>query len=353
MELNKRILAFVRLKNFFDNFLNNNFRKSDLLFQQYETFAEIVKTEYLHNGWFTEENIKYSIGAISDSLSEQKIEIWLSKYNIVNVNKKLNRVGVILAGNLPLVGFHDFLCVLITGNIFVGKMSSKDNRLLKTVSQILVTIEPEFANYILYEENQLKNIDAVIATGSNNSARYFEYYFGKYPNIIRKNRNSIAIFEGNETQQQVEKLADDIFTYFGLGCRNVSKIYIPDNFDIKRFFEGVFKYSEIINHNKYANNYAYNRTIYLMNSVKFYDNNFVMLKEDTNLSSPVSVVFFEYYSDIKDVIGFIKNNSDKLQCVSTDIDITEIETIKLGNTQKPELWDYADNIDTIEFLLNL
>ncbi len=353
MNLDKRISAFVSLKEFFQNILNEDYIFDNEFSADADNFRNIILTDNFHNAWFTEANIKYSIRAISESLSEANIKQWLSKYNLKNENEKPSKVGVILAGNLPLVGFHDFLCVLITGNIFIGKMSSKDNRLLKSVADILKKIEPEFEKYIYFEENILKNFDAIIATGSNNSARYFEYYFGKYPNIIRKNRNSIAILEGSETKEHIEKLADDIFMYFGLGCRNVSKIFIPENFELNRIFEGLLKYSEIINHNKYVNNYAYNRAIYLMDSKVFFDNNFVMLKEDSGISSPISVVYFEHYKSINQMIDYVKSNSDLLQCVVTNMKLNDIKTINFGETQKPQLWDYADNIDTINYLISL
>jgi len=353
MNLNQRIKAFLELKNFISEVLENKQISNINLETKVDLFKTIIETEYTFNQWFTAENIRFSLKSISDSLTKENFEIWLSKYNSDFENLKPQKVGVILAGNLPLVGFHDFLCVLITGNIFIGKQSSKDNRLLKTIADFLILIEPEFENFIKFEEERLVDFDAVIATGSNNSARYFEFYFSKYPNIIRQNRNSIAILNGLETKAEMQLLSDDLFTYFGLGCRNVSKLYVPQNYDIAHFFEGITKYENIIFHNKYANNFAYNRAIYLMELIKFFENSFAILKEDKNISSPVSVVFYEYYNNLSEIENFVNQNSEKLQCVVSNLDIPNVKTIKLGETQKPQLWDYADNVDTIEFLLKL
>lgn len=304
------------------------------------------------NPWFTENNLDYAINEIANSLNKNNFEKWVSMYPALQNNKDAKRVGVITAGNIPLVGFHDFLSVLISGNIFVGKLSSKDDKLMPAVIKFLLEIEPKFKDYIFISENKLENFDAVIATGSNNSARYFEYYFGKYPHIIRKNRNSVAVLTGKESDEELQLLSDDIFLYFGLGCRSVSKLFLPDNYDLDNIFKNSLKHKEIINHNKYANNYDYNRAIYLMNSTEFKDNGIMLMKEDIGMASPVSVVYYENYSNLETVKKRLEIEKENIQCIVGDIKQIK-DAIPFGESQKPQLWDYADNVDTIEFLLSL
>lgn len=317
------------------------------LFSERKNIASQIK-----NPWFTPENIIFAIEQWANALKKENLITWTNKYPNIQNSKKAHKIGVITAGNIPLVGLHDFISVIITGNIFVGKLSSKDDKLMTSTINMLTEIEPEFKNYINIKENKLDDFEAVIATGSNNSARYFEYYFGKYPNIIRKNRNSIAILSGNESEKELELLSDDIFSYFGLGCRNVSKIFVPQNYDSGNIFRNALKHQNIRNHNKYANNYDYNRALYLMNQVDFLDNGFMILKEDLNYASPVSVVFFEYYSNLENIKSRITFDAEKIQCIVAKPGIIE-NSIYFGQTQKPQLWDYADNVDTIEFILNL
>lgn len=305
-----------------------------------------------HNPWFTQANLHYALSEISKSLSKSNLEKWVSKYPNLKNDIKPTSVGVITAGNIPLVGFHDFLSVLISGHKFVGKLSSKNDKLLPNIIEMLIEIEPEFKDYISITEDRLTNFDAVIATGSNNSARYFEYYFGKYPHIIRKNRNSVAVITGNETNEDLQLLADDIFIYFGLGCRSVSKLFLPDGYDLDNIFRNSLKHKEVINHNKYANNYDYNRAIYMMNLTEFKDNGIMLIKEDINMASPISVVYFENYSKLETVKQRLEIEKDSIQCIVADEAIIK-NAIPFGESQKPQLWDYADNVDTIEFLLSL
>ena len=312
---------------------------------------EILKSGN-HNPWFTDENIDYSLNEISQSLSKENLEKWVSMYPDLQFSNESKRAGVITAGNIPLVGFHDFLSVLISGNKFVGKLSSKNDKLLPKIIDMLIDIEPEFKDYISITADRLKNFDAVIATGSNNSARYFEYYFGKYPHIIRKNRNSAAVLSGNETDEELRLLADDIFLYFGLGCRSVSKLFLPDGYDLDRIFRNSLKHKDVIKHNKYANNYDYNRTIYLMNLTEFKDNGIMLMKEEISMGSPISVVYYENYSKIETVKQRLEIEKDKIQCVVAEDGLIK-DAVSFGNSQKPKLWDYADNIDTVNFLMNL
>lgn len=299
------------------------------------------------NAWFTPVAVKKSFAALSEMLAGEDLEIWLQD---VSMSSQPKKVGLILAGNIPLVGFHDVLCVLATGNIALIKMSSSDDKLLPAVLKQLIDFEPAIEAHIQYVD-RLKDFDAIIATGSNNSARYFDYYFGKVPNIIRKNRNSIAVLSGNETTEALENLGYDIFDYFGLGCRNVSKIYVPKGYEMKKLFEPLEKYQEIINHFKYNNNYDYNKSIYLVNGVKHLDNGFLLVKEDPAFTSPLAVLFYEEYDSIHEIETLINEQEEKIQCVVSDLTLAiHKEIVGFGQSQCPKLWDYADNVNTIDFL---
>jgi hypothetical protein len=347
MNLSQRLKGFIELGNFLREFSLEE--SSDECSVQ---LREIVKNDHIYNPWFTESNIIQSLKAIGEFLQEEKVEFWIKKYPELENQNEVKKIGVITAGNIPLVGFHDFLSILISGNIFYGKLSSKDNRLLIFMSDYLISLNSEFKDLIQFTEDKLESFDAVIATGSDNTSRYFEYYFGKYPNIIRKNRSSVAVLDGNESVEDLKSLAFDIFSYFGLGCRNVSKLFFPKDYNLELFFENIKHFDFIYNHNKYANNYDYNRSVYLMNQVQHLDNGFVLLKEDENLSSPLGVLFFQYYDDEKKVKDYLETNEDRIQCVVSNSNFVD-NTISFGNAQRPELWDYADNIDTMKFLLNL
>ena len=253
-----------------------------------------------------------------------------------------------MAGNLPLVGFHDFLTVLISGFKADVKLSTDDDILLPALAEKLIVFEPAFKERIVFSE-RLKNMDAVIATGSNNTARYFESYFGKYPNIIRKSRSSVAVLTGTETEEDLQLLADDLFLYFGLGCRSITKIYLPKGFKIDRVFESFMKYSSFMNHNKYMNNYEYYRAIYLLDQDKFLENGFAILKEEKRFSTPVGVIHYSFYNKIEDVKKELEEAKDQLQCVVAGPDVIE-NAVSFGDTQKPSLNEYADNINTLDFL---
>ena len=252
-----------------------------------------------------------------------------------------------MAGNIPLVGFHDVISVVLSNHIPVIKLSSKD----KYIIPFLLKKWNEFSEGNVQFEfvERLENFDAVIATGSNNTARYLEYYFKNHLNIIRKNRTSVAVLKGDETEEELRLLANDIFQYFGLGCRNVTRILIPQEFVIDRLFESFIDFQDIINHNKYANNYEYNRAVYLLNQDKFWDNNFVMMKEDEKLFSPLSVINFSRYSSLDEVKSFIAENEENIQCVVAK-DELGFDSIEFGEAQNPGLNTYADNVDTMKFL---
>ncbi len=333
MKLDQRIVAFEKL--------------GKLMTQKTDDFTKINS-----NPWFTPQNIEFAINALARALSGDNLHKWTAMYPMTAQNKNAKKIGVISAGNIPLVGFHDFLSVLISGHFYIGKLSSKDDKLLPLLIDMLIDIEPEFQNLIRIEKHKLQNFDAVIATGSNNSARYFEAYFGKHPHIIRHNRNSVAVLTGKESKDDLKNLCDDIFMYFGLGCRNVSKLFVPDNFNLDRLFEASANYADIINHNKYANNYDYNRAVYLMDLKPFFDNGFFMLKEDLAMISPISVVYFERYSDIETVKQRLTLEKNNLQCIVSNHKFSD-DVLDFGQTQYPQLWDYADNVDTLNFLINL
>jgi len=257
-----------------------------------------------------------------------------------------------MAGNIPAVGFHDFLSVLLAGHHLLAKLSSDDQYLLPDIAEILINIEPSFNDHITFTLEKIQDFDAVIATGSNNTSRYFNYYFGKYPHIIRKNRNAIAVLGGNESRDELNGLAEDIFTYFGLGCRNVSRLFVPKDYDFKAFYEGIEGFSDIGNHHKYVNNYDYNKSVFLVNMEPHFDNGFLILKENAAIASPVSVMHYERYENLDEVNSFVSRESESIQCVVSAL--TEVQgSIRPGSAQHPKLWDYADGVDTLRFLLNL
>ena len=280
-------------------------------------------------------------------MTNENLDKWLSDYDLSQ--KESKNIALILAGNIPLVGFHDFLSVLLSGHAVLVKTSSNDQHLLPFLAKYIRTIEPEFADKITFAEGKLENFDAVIATGSDNTARYFEYYFKDKPSIIRKNRNSIAVLNGEETKEQLIALGEDIFRYFGLGCRNVSKLFVPKGYSFDAFFEAIFEYQDIIHYEKYANNYDYNKAVFLMSNFKLLDNGFLTLKEDESHASPISSVFYEFYEDITDLQMRLQMENKKIQCIVSNNLIEN--SIPFGQTQSPKLWNYADNVDTISFLL--
>ena len=311
------------------------------------TFENLCEGAASENPWFTSENIKRALDGIIYQLDESKLMQWTGKYTL---NYQQKTIGIVMAGNIPFVGFHDFLSVLVSGNKIMAKLSSKDTVLPKFIIQKLLEIAPELSSSILLVE-KLKDFDAVIATGSDNSSRYFDYYFDKYPNLIRKNRSSIGILSGYESEEDLQLLGEDIFSYFGLGCRNISKLYLPENYDIERLKNAWSIFSTLQHHHKFRNNYEYNRSIYLVNRVPHEDFDFAMLKEGNELSSPISVIHYEYYTSREKLMSKLQLQSSKIQCISTSDGAGN--TVKFGQCQRPELWDYADGYDTMNFLCGL
>ncbi|MAZ72840.1 MAG: acyl-CoA reductase [Flavobacteriaceae bacterium] len=349
MQLQQRINAFAQLGKFLLQFAEDTPKRDESVLNNELYFAEMQEALQLakaQNTWFTDENLQFTCKNWGEALTETNINTWLSGYKISDKDVN-NKVAIVMAGNIPLVGFHDFLCVLLSGHAVIGKLSSNDKILLPFVSKYLIAVEPLFSNKIELTTKTLENFDAVIATGSDNTALYFEHYFGKYPHIIRKNRNSVAILTGNETPQQMEALADDIFRYFGLGCRNVSKIYVPLNYNWDHFFNGMFAWKHVIHNHKYINNYDYNKAIYLMSNIKLLDNEFLLLKKDTGFSSPISVFFYETYTSLEELSEKLKTEKENIQCIISE------KHIAFGEAQQPKLSDYADGVDTLDFLLGL
>lgn len=315
-------------------------------FGPHTTFNDAINKATILNPWFTRTNIREALLGLSKMLRPDAIEKWMKAYDF-SKTRDSKRVGLILAGNIPMVGFHDIFSVAVAGHQPVVKLSSQDKELLPEVFKLFHEATGHEGFNVEWIENRLPEVDAVIATGSNNTSRYFEYYFGKYPNIIRKNRSGVSILTGNETDEELRALGADIFGFFGLGCRNVSKLYIHQDFDIDRFFNGIYDYNEIVNHNKYANNYDYFRALWMMNLEDILDNGFVILRPSTSLASPVGTVFYERYDDINQLRSQLEPLQDEIQCIVSSQDVP------FGESQNPELWDYADGVDTLEFLLAL
>ncbi|TGV04676.1 acyl-CoA reductase [Flavivirga rizhaonensis] len=350
MNLQQRINAFVKLGDFLSQFSNEVIRKNDNVEHNdtfFDGFKHQLKLAEENNGWFTQENIRFSIKNWTEALTTKNLNKWLEPYQI-NITKP-KQVAIIMAGNIPLVGFHDFLSVLISGHHVLIKQSSNDKHILPYLAKYLEFVQPEFKGTMTFTEDKIEGFDAVIATGSNNTARYFEHYFKNKPSIIRNNRNSVAVLSGKESKEELVALSEDIFRYYGLGCRNVSKLFVPKNYNFDAFFEAMYHWHPIIDKAKYANNYDYNKAVYLMSEFDMLENGFLMIKEDESHASPIATVFYEYYESPKQLKEKLDKEIQQIQCIVSN-GFTENE-ITFGATQKPQLWDYADSVDSIEFLL--
>ena len=333
MNLSQRISAFANL----GDQINQT--------QPFE-LQQIIENVKNQNPWFTEDNIKLALNGITKFLTRPELEKWTSAYDLNHGIPK--NIGIAMAGNIPLVGFHDLLCVLIAGHRVAAKLSSQDSILMKWVAELLLKIEPEFTSFISFQE-RLNAVDAMIATGSDNTSRYFEYYFRNVPHIIRKNRSSCAILMGEELEKDLEILAKDVFSYFGLGCRNVSKLYVPEGNDLTRLLDNWVSYQDIIHHHKYCNNYDYQKSILLVNRIPFLDTGYVLLTENEALVSPISTVYYETYTTQNDLIRKLEKQKEKLQCVLSANGWFK-NSIPFGKAQSPGVADYADHVDTLKFL---
>ena len=352
MNLEQRINAFVKLGKFLSEFSNEVIQKKDSMEHSdifFDGFKYQLKIAQENNGWFTQKNIIFAIKRWTDSLTFENLNHWLSSYNLDAISPK--RVAIIMAGNIPLVGFHDFLSVLISGHEVLVKQSSNDKHLLPYLAKYLEYVEPQFKGIISFTEDTIENFDAVIATGSNNTVRYFEYYFKDKPSIIRNNRNSVAILNGEETKEDLKNLSEDIFRYYGLGCRNVSKLFVPKDYNFDTFFEAIYHWHPIIEKDKYANNYDYNKAVYLMSKFDIIENGFLMIKEDESNASPIATVFYQRYNSTETLKEKLELKKDQIQCIVAKGIIKN--EIAFGTTQKPHLWDCADGVDSIAFLLEI
>jgi hypothetical protein len=358
MTLKNRINALSELGNWLNNLDD-------------ERIQTAIRRTTHNNSWFTPENQLLALSEIRDHfLDKNKLKKWLSKYKIEENTEggqkesqtehslqtsKLKRksVGLVLAGNIPLVGFHDILCVFAAGHLSRIKLSDKDPFLLPLLLDKLKEIDPRTADYFDTTTERLKDFDAVIATGSNNSARYFEAYFGKYPHIIRKNRNAVAILRGSEKVEELRCLGDDIFQYFGLGCRNVSKLYLPKGYNFNLLLETLHERNDLVLHDKYKNNFDYNFTILILNKIKYESNGCILMREAKEIASPISMVYYEFYDSLAQVKRDLAAQKEEIQLVVSPVKIPQLPTFKFGEAQKPSLSDYADGVDTMQFLVSL
>ena len=336
--LSARISAFVRLG---ERLLSLEEEEKNSLFLRAQN----------QNAWFTFRSLEQAVEGVRLLLSEEALTQWVDAYQMTDPVMPKS-IGLLMAGNIPAVGFHDLLAVLISGNVACVKLSSTDAVLLLWLMNELHTIEPRFAERIQVEE-MLKNKEAYIATGSNNSARYFNYYFGKFPHVIRANRSSVAVLSGQETEQDLAALGKDIFDYFGLGCRNVSKVFVKDPAQLTSLLDALSSHAEVAAHHKYLNNYEYNKSIYLVNREPHLDNGFLLLRESTELVSPIGVLFYEVYADETSLAARLAALDSQIQCIVGDSAHSSLVRIPFGQTQCPAPWDYADGVDTLEFLLSL
>jgi hypothetical protein len=311
-----------------------------------EEWQQAKQKAYLENQWFIPEFIELSVkNIVRNFLQPQQMDQLIGKYQIPGENRNPKKIGIVMAGNIPLVGFHDLLCVFLAGHYAMVKPSTKDETLIQHLVKKLMEWDRQVEQYISFF-SMLKNCDAYIATGSNNSSRYFEFYFSKYPSIIRKNRTSVAILTGNETWKELEKLSDDVYQYFGLGCRNVTKIFVPENYDFVLLLNAFKKYDHLADHHKYKNNYDYNLAIHILNNKYYMTNGSIILIENKSVFSPISQLHYEYYDNEDDVRQKLKNDQN-IQCVVSKNDIG------FGGAQRPDICDYADGVDTMHFLKGL
>lgn len=347
------------------------------------------------NGWFIPEFTHLAIRqAATQYLQKDKLTTWAKKYNlpfgaanpgatnpgaiagaITDPDAKTGSgdktIGLIMAGNIPLVGFHDLLTIFISGHRQLIKTSTRDHTLIHHLVEWMTRKDPEVGAYIKFAE-RLNGCDAYIATGSNNSGRYFDYYFGKYPHIIRRNRTSVALLTGNETQAELSALSDDVNQYFGLGCRSVTQIYVPENYDFLPLLDAFDNYSYLSNLQKYKNNYDYQLTLLLLNKRSYMTNGAgglngtILLTGNESPFSPISVVHYQFYIPGQ-IPAALTQNNESIQCLvaqtgppltpsksaaagSTGLAITPIP---FGKAQEPGLEDYADGVDTLQFLRDL
>lgn len=341
MTLKQRTDAFVQMGLFITRHYNGQYQPNET--QLHLGLDKIIETVHVYNNWFIPKFVNDAIINVGSFLKEEE----LKEFTNTVTEKEAKIVALICAGNIPLVCFHDVLCVLLSGHKAMIKLSSDDNVLLPFFLKLLTHYEPRFKEQIFFADGKLGKFDAIIATGSDNTASHLHYYFGKYPNIIRKSRTSVAILTGSESKEDLKNLGSDVFQYFGLGCRNVSKLFVPSGYSLDGFFESIIDFGFVVNNKKYGNNYEYHRAIYLLESIPFLDNNFLMIRENSDLYSPVGALFYEYYNSENEVKNYLDTHKNNIQCViGTD-------HIPFGYSQRPVISDFADNVNTLDFLVNL
>lgn len=321
-----------------------------------EALEAIIQQAYVANRWFTPDNIRQALSAIATAfLAEEKLTAWAARYPMPDAAHPQKTVGIVMAGNIPLVGFHDWLCTFVAGHKALVKLSEKDRYLLPFLVKKMGdwVFESWEYTHFLDESERLRDMDAVIATGSNNTARYFEQYFGKYPNIIRRNRNSVAVLTGYETDDELRALGRDIFTYFGLGCRNVSKLYVPHGYRFDHLLDILAENRDILLHDKYKNNYDYNLALFLLNHTPHLNNGCLLLREESSLQARIASAHYEYYDELFDLEATLAEQRDGIQCVVSKVKLRDFSALPFGKSQQPELDDYADGADTMAFLRQL
>ncbi len=342
-----RLGAFIQLGNVFGLFGRSvtwpGF-SCGLSEDEYAGFEQAIDRSGIVNGWFTPANVRHMLGSLSAMLEEQSLRSWLPTAPTPGTQRS---VGIIMAGNIPMVGFHDLLCVVLSGHRARVKLSSQDNVLLPAALALLERSAPGINELVTVDEAKLGAVDAIIATGSNNTARYFEHYFGHLPRLLRKGRVSVAVLDGSESDSELGALGEDVFRYFGLGCRNVSKLYVPRNFDLDRFFGAIYPWKDIVNHNKYGNNYDYNKAVWLLERVDLVENGFLLVREAEALASPVASVHIERYDDRATVLSELSSRREEIQC------IVGHGHVPFGRSQYPAVDDYADGMDTMTFLKSI
>jgi hypothetical protein len=342
------INSIVKLGEIFKSIASNSTWpgfSSGITEEEYTKFNELVELVHIYNGWFDAGSVRKSLSSWSLALTKPKIEKWLSYYKVPVAEPKT--VAIIMAGNIPLVGFHDFLSVYLSGHHSLVKLSSDDNKLLPACIRLLELFDADIHNRVKIAEGKIENFNAVIATGSDNSATYFRSYFDRYPHIIRRNRTSIAILDGTETKEDIKNLGHDIFDFYGLGCRNVTKLYLPEGMDLNRVFEGIFDFQNIVHNKKYGNNYDYHKAVFLLERYDVLENGFILFKQDKSIHSPIGSMFYEYYKDINLLSKEIDAMKLDIQC------IVGKSYLPYGSAQSPALLDYADGVDTMDFLTKL
>lgn len=312
---------------------------------EFNDFKQVIHTNFHYNGWFTKDNVEMALRNWADALQEERLLKWIAPYTHHLASISSQRIAIICAGNIPMVGFHDILCTLLCGHFALIKPSSDDSRLIPGILFLLVKWHEPFAQQFEFAQGKLEKFDRVIATGSNNTSRYFHQYFADYPHIIRKSRTSVAVLTGQESKEEMKQLGHDVFAHFGLGCRNVTKIYVPIGYDLNHFFEGMYDFHPIVNHNKYANNYDYIKAVWMLNQEDLLENGFLILKQDDALKAPTGSLFYSYYNNESELKALLEEKKDEIQC------IVGHGYTPFGQAQCPQLSDYADGINTLEFLV--